>query len=103
MRLSPETFNEIIVEYPEVMQLIAKIVVQRLRAKERTASRAGLKKCIAVLASRPEMATNDFCERLVKALQHIGSTLICLRNESTRCSTNRVSRRRTVNTPQAFV
>ena len=75
VRLSPEIFAEIIAEYPEVMQLIAKIVVQRLRAKERTASRAGMKKCIAVLASRPEMATNDFCERLVRALQHIGSTL----------------------------
>ena len=56
VRVSPDTFNEIVAEYPEVMQVIARIVVQRLRAKERAASRHGSKKCIAVLPSRHQDA-----------------------------------------------
>ena len=36
VRISRETFEEIVQKYPKVMQVLAQIVVQRLRAKERT-------------------------------------------------------------------
>ena len=75
VRVAPETFDEIVSRYPQVMQVVARIVVQRLRAKERTGSGGGSKKCIAVLAAGAGLASTDFTERLVKALERIGSTL----------------------------
>jgi CRP-like cAMP-binding protein len=71
VRLSPEAFDEIVATYPEVMQVIARIVVQRLRARERTASRNGAKKCIAVLAAGPGVPPADFCERLEIGRAHV--------------------------------
>lgn len=75
MRVSPETFDEIVSRYPQVMQVVARIVVQRLRAKERAGSARAAKKCIAVLAAGAGMPRVNFTERLIKALERIGSTL----------------------------
>jgi NTE family protein/lysophospholipid hydrolase len=74
VRVSRRAFDEIVAKYPAVMQTIARIVVQRLRAKERgAAARTG--KCVAVLAAGAGNATADFTERLVMAFERIGPTL----------------------------
>jgi predicted acylesterase/phospholipase RssA/CRP-like cAMP-binding protein len=75
VRISRETFDEIVQKYPKVMQVIAQIVVRRLRAKERTdpASASGM--CIAVLGAGAGMPIAAFTERLVRALGKVGPTL----------------------------
>ncbi|MEO8304978.1 MAG: cyclic nucleotide-binding domain-containing protein [Betaproteobacteria bacterium] len=74
VRITRYAFDEIVAKYPQVMQAIARIVVQRLRAKERQKS-ATLAKCIAVLAAGTGMETAGFCERLVRGLEMVGPTL----------------------------
>ena len=75
VRISREAFDEIVQKYPKVMQVIAQIVVRRLRAKERGehASTSGM--CIAVLGAGAGMPTAAFSERLVSGLEKIGPTL----------------------------
>ncbi len=69
-----QAFDEIATKYPQVMQTIARIVVRRMRARER--QEAGtLAKCITVVAAGPGMATADFCARLVRGLETVGPTL----------------------------
>jgi NTE family protein/lysophospholipid hydrolase len=75
VRVSRQAFDEIVAKYPAVMQTIARIVVQRLRAKEQGGAAARTGKCVAVLAVGAENATADFTERLVRALARIGPTL----------------------------
>jgi len=75
VRVTPEAFDEIVAKYPQVMQAIAGIVVQRLRAKERTVTRGAPKKCIAVLCIGAKLASTSFCARLVRGLERIGSTM----------------------------
>jgi len=75
VRVSRRAFDEIVAKYPAVMQTIARIVVQRLRAKEQGAAAARTGKCIAVLAAGAGNSSADFTERLVKALERIGPTL----------------------------
>jgi CRP-like cAMP-binding protein len=72
--VSREAFDEIVAQYPQIMQTIARIVVRRLRAKERQES-ATSAQCIAVLAAGEGMVTSDFCERLVRGLETVGPTL----------------------------
>jgi predicted acylesterase/phospholipase RssA len=57
------------------MQTIARIVVQRLRAKEGLGIPARTGKCIAVLAAGTGNRSEHFTERLVKALGDLGTTL----------------------------
>jgi NTE family protein/lysophospholipid hydrolase len=75
VRISRQAFDEIVGKYPAVMQTIARIVVQRLRAKEgpRVASTTG--KCIAVLAAGSADRGQAFTERVVTALGRVGPTL----------------------------
>ena len=75
VRISRWAFDEIVGKYPVVMQTIARIVVQRLRAKEgpRVASTTG--KCIAVLAAGSANPAVAFTERMVTALGRVGPTL----------------------------
>ena len=75
VRVSRQAFDDIVARYPAVMQTIARIVVQRLRAKEHGAVAAKTGKCVAVLAAGTGNATATFTERLVKALERIGPTL----------------------------
>ena len=75
VRISRETFEEIVQKYPKVMQVLAQIVVHRLRAKERTTAVAAGGMCIAVLGIGAAGANADFTARLVKALESIGPTL----------------------------
>src|SRR6185503_3388927 len=49
VRITPKTFEEIVQKYPKVMQVLAQIVVRRLRAKERTGGVPAGGMCIAVL------------------------------------------------------
>jgi len=74
VRVSRQAFDEIVAKYPRVMETIARIVVRRLRAKERPEP-ATSAKCIAVLAAGPRMPTSEFCERLARAFQSVGPTL----------------------------
>ena len=74
VRISRQAFGEIVAEYPRVMETIARIVVRRLRAKERAAP-ATSAKCVAVIAAGSGTATGAFCERLARAFQAIGPTL----------------------------
>ena len=74
VHVSRQAFDEIVAKYPQVMQTIARIVVRRLRAKERQES-GTLAKCFAVLAAGPGMPTSAFCERLVRGLETVGPTL----------------------------
>ena len=75
VRVSRQAFDEIVATYPAVMQTIARIVIQRLRAKEQRGTAAKTGKCVAVLTAGAGNATADFTERLVKALDRIGPTL----------------------------
>ncbi len=75
VRISRETFEEIVETYPKVMQVIAGIVVRRLRAKERSARPQTMGMCIAVLALGSAHPATVFTERLIKALSSIGATL----------------------------
>ena len=75
VRVSRTAFEKIVAKYPAVMQTIARIVVQRLRAKEQGAATARSGKCVAVLAAGAGKSTADFTVRLVKALERIGPTL----------------------------
>ena len=75
VRVSRRAFDEIVDKYPKVMQTIARIVVQRLRAKEGQGVLARTGKCIAVLAAGTGNRTEHFTERLVKALGNLGPTL----------------------------
>lgn len=74
VRVSRQSFNEIVAKYPELMQTIARIVVRRLRARERPTPGTSAK-CIAVLAAGSRMETAAFCERLSRALNSVGPTL----------------------------
>jgi len=74
VHVSRQAFDEIVAKYPQVMQTIARIVVRRLRAKERQESKPAAKS-IAVLAAGAGMQIADFCERLVRGLETIGPTL----------------------------
>ena len=75
VRVSPETFEEIVEKYPKVMQVIAGIVVRRLLAKERASGAPAAGTCIAVLTTAPGALSAGFTEKLVKALGEIGATL----------------------------
>ena len=75
VRISRETFEEIVQKYPKVMHVLAEIVVRRLRAKERVSGAPAMGMCIAVLGIGTVTPTADFTERLVKALGTIGPTL----------------------------
>ena len=75
VRISRETFDEIVAAYPKVMQVIAQIVVRRLRAKERAQPVTASGTCIAVLGAGSGLPTAAFTERLVRALETIGTTL----------------------------
>ena len=75
VRVSRHAFDEIVARYPAVMQTIARIVVQRLRAKEQGAAAVKTGKCVAVLAAGAGNTTATFTERLVNALERIGPTL----------------------------
>jgi len=75
VRVSRQAFDEIVAKYPAVMQTIARIVVQRLRAKEQASAVPRTGKCVAVLAAGAGNTTADFTPRLVKALERVGPTL----------------------------
>jgi NTE family protein/lysophospholipid hydrolase len=75
VRVPRRAFDEIVTKYPAVMQTIAHIVVQRLRAKEQGGGAARTGKCIAVLSAGAGNSTADFAMRLVKALERIGPAL----------------------------
>jgi predicted acylesterase/phospholipase RssA/CRP-like cAMP-binding protein len=75
VRVSRETFEEIVEKYPKVMQVIAGIVVRRLVATQRGSGGAAAGTCIAVLAAGSGALTAGFTDKLVKALGEIGSTL----------------------------
>ena len=75
VRISRQAFDEIVGKYPAVMQTIARIVVQRLRAKEGLGFAAASGKCIAVLAAGTGNSARAFTERLVRALGTVGPTL----------------------------
>lgn len=75
VRISREAFEEIVQKYPKVMQVLAQIVVRRLRAKERTGSEPAGGMCIAVLGIGAPSTHPDFTGRLVEALASIGPTL----------------------------
>jgi predicted acylesterase/phospholipase RssA/CRP-like cAMP-binding protein len=75
VRISRETFEEIVQKYPKVMQVLAQIVVRRLRAKERTGGVPAGGMCIAVLGIGSAAPTAAFTERLIEALGSIGPTL----------------------------
>ena len=75
VRISRRAFDEIVEKYPAVMQTIARIVVQRLRAKEGPGAAATTGKCIAVLAEGAGNSAKAFIDRLVIALDRIGPTL----------------------------
>jgi NTE family protein/lysophospholipid hydrolase len=75
VRVSRETFEEIVEKYPKVMQVIAGIVVRRLVAAQRGSAGAAAGTCIAVLTTGSGAATVGFTDKLVKALGELGSTL----------------------------
>ena len=75
VRVPRRGFDEIVAKYPAVMQTIARIVVQRLRAKEQGGAAARTGKCVAVLPASTGNVTTDFTQRLVRALERIGPTL----------------------------
>ena len=75
VRVSRRAFDEIVEKYPGVMQTIARIVIQRLRAKEGLGASEKTGKCIAVFAAGADNATAKFTERLVAALGSLGPTL----------------------------
>ncbi|MGH8678138.1 MAG: cyclic nucleotide-binding domain-containing protein, partial [Burkholderiales bacterium] len=75
VRVTRQAFDEIVERYPQVMRTIVRIVVRRLRAKERSAVEGASGKCIAVLAAGGERPNADFTERLVSALARVGPTL----------------------------
>ena len=75
VRVSRRAFDEIVEKYPGVMQTIARIVIQRLRAREGPVQSARAGKCIAVLAAGEGKDAQAFAERLVSALARIGATL----------------------------
>jgi NTE family protein/lysophospholipid hydrolase len=75
VRVSRQAFDEIVAKYPAVMQTIARIVVQRLRAKEQGAPVVRTGKCIAVLTAGAGNTAVDFTERLASALERVGPTL----------------------------
>ncbi len=75
VRVSRQAFDEIVEKYPKVMQTIARIVVQRLRAKEGLSVSGRTGKCIAVLGTGTRNCAEHFTERLVEALGNLGPTL----------------------------
>jgi predicted acylesterase/phospholipase RssA len=75
VRISREAFEEIVQKYPKVMQVLAQIVVRRLRAKERTGTEPVGGMCIAVMGIGAAAANPEFTGRLVEALADIAPTL----------------------------
>jgi len=75
VRMTPGAFDEIVAKFPQVMPAIARLVVQRLRAKERPATGDAPRKCIAVLNIGASLPAAGFCARLVKGLERIGSVM----------------------------
>jgi predicted acylesterase/phospholipase RssA/CRP-like cAMP-binding protein len=75
VRMTPEVFDEVVARYPKVMQAIARIVVRRLREKERAAQVSAPKRCIAVLHLNADPSAAGFCARLTLGLARIGSVL----------------------------
>lgn len=72
VRMSPEVFDEVVARYPKVMEAIARLVVQRLREKERVEPGGTPKKSIAVLRLDAADADDGFCTRLARGLARIG-------------------------------
>ncbi len=75
VRISRETFEEIVARYPRVMHVLASIVVQRLRAHERTKSNQASGMCVAVLGIGSQPPDESAVEHLVQAFVAIGPTL----------------------------
>lgn len=75
VRISRQAFDEIVEKYPRVLQTIAKLVAQRLRAKEGPGAAATTGKCIAILPAGGGKPSQAFTERLVAALGGLGATL----------------------------
>jgi predicted acylesterase/phospholipase RssA/CRP-like cAMP-binding protein len=75
VRVSRQAFDDIVDKYPKVMQTIAQIVIQRLRAREGLGAVPRTGKCIAVLALGTGNRIEHFTERLVGALGKLGPTL----------------------------
>ncbi len=75
VRMTPEVFDEVVTRYPKVMQAITRLVVKRLRDKERTAQDSAPKKCIAVLCLDGGPSAPRFCARLARGLARIGSVM----------------------------
>ncbi len=75
VRVTPQSFDEIVARYPQVMQAVARVVVKRLRAQERVAPGDPARRCIAVLSIGASLPPARFCERLVEGLGRIGSVM----------------------------
>ncbi|MGH8246586.1 MAG: cyclic nucleotide-binding domain-containing protein, partial [Gammaproteobacteria bacterium] len=75
VRVSRRAFDEIVEKYPQVMHTIARIVVRRLRAKERSSAEKSSAECIAILPAGRGAPAVDFTGHLVRALESIGPTL----------------------------
>jgi predicted acylesterase/phospholipase RssA/CRP-like cAMP-binding protein len=75
VRISRRAFDEIVEKYPRVMQTIARIVIQRLRAKEGLGAGPRASKSIAVLNAGADTEISQFTKRLVAALGYVGPTL----------------------------
>ena len=75
VRVSAASFDEIVAHYPQVMQVVARIVVKRLRTRESRPYGAAAKRSIAVFGIGSAMPMARFGERLVAGLARIGSTL----------------------------
>lgn len=73
VRLTPAAFDEVVARYPQVMQAIARLAIQRLRLKERPATSGVPRKCIAVLNLGAGLCAADFCTRLARGLSRVGS------------------------------
>jgi len=75
VRLTKAEFEQISHKYPQVMMVLAKTLIGRLRKKEAAPPRMPSVMNLAVVAANPGIGLGDFSEQLTSALASHGSTL----------------------------
>jgi len=74
-RLAPESFEALNSRHPELLAALARVVIRRLRARERPEPAPPRAMSLAVLPASPGVPLDAVAARLAAALARIGSTL----------------------------
>ena len=75
VKLSKSTFEKITTEYPQVMKSVARILISRLRKKERIPTGIGTAMNVTIVPTNSDVEISEFANRLAAALSRYGPTL----------------------------